>query len=60
MNADDSKMSRMTGLASRFLLAMPFTGLQIRLWGIESVNPKNIKKLMKARRTIGLLPGGFE
>jgi hypothetical protein len=34
MNADDSKMSRMTGLASRFILSLPFIGLQLRLWGI--------------------------
>lgn len=34
MNADDSKMSGMTGLASRFLLALPFVGLELRLWGI--------------------------
>jgi hypothetical protein len=47
MNADDSKMSRMTGLASRFILALPFIGLELRLWGIESVNPNSIKKLMK-------------
>ena len=59
LNADQSKMSRMTGLASRALLHLPFIGLQIRLWGIESVNHKNIRKLKKKKKTIGLLPGGF-
>lgn len=59
INADQSKMSRMTGLASRALLNLPFIGLQIRLWGIEPVDPKNIRKLMSKKKTIGLLPGGF-
>lgn len=60
MNSDDGKMSQMRGLASRFLLAMPVIGWQLRLWGVESVNAKNILRLMKKKRTIGLLPGGFE
>lgn len=60
MNADDSKMSQMTGLASRFILSMPFIGLQLRLWGIQSVNAKHIKSLMSKRKPIGLVPGGFE
>ena len=59
MNADNSKMSQMTGLASRVLLALPFIGLQLRLWGMESVNPKNIRRLMKKKKPIGLIPGGF-
>lgn len=60
MNADDSLMSQMTGLASRFLLSLPFTGLQLRWWGVEAVNPENIKRLMKNRKPLGLIPGGFE
>lgn len=60
MNADDSKMSQMTGLASRFILSMPFIGLHLRLWGIQSVNAKHIKSLMSKRKPIGLVPGGFE
>lgn len=60
MNADDSKMSNMTGLASRFILSMPFIGLQLRLWGIQSVNSNNMKRLMSKKKSIGLLPGGFE
>lgn len=60
MNADHSKMSMMTGLASRFILSMPFIGLELRLWGIQSVNAKNIKNLMKNRKPLGLVPGGFE
>lgn len=60
LNADNSKMSNMTGLASRALLSLPFIGAEIRLWGVESVNAKNIKRLMTEKKSIGLLPGGFE
>lgn len=60
LNADGSKMSKMRGLASRFILAMPFIGLQLRLWGVESVNAKNILRLMRKKKTIGLVPGSFE
>lgn len=59
LNADESKMSRMTGLASRALLSLPVIGLEIRLWGIESVDAKNIRRLMVNKKSIGLLPGGF-
>lgn len=60
MNVDGSLMSRMTGLASRFLLSLPFSGLQLRLWGVEAVDPANIKRLMKDKKPLGLIPGGFE
>ena len=60
MNLDESVMSNMTGLASRFLLGMPFVGLVLRMWGIVSVNPKNLKNLMEKKKPLGLLPGGFE
>ena len=38
MNADKGKMSSMVGLASRFIFLSPFTGLQMRLWGVQGVN----------------------
>ena len=60
MNVDNSKMSGMIGLASRFILAIPFTGLILRLWGLQPVNPQSMKKLMKEGKTIGVLPGGYE
>lgn len=59
MNADNSKTSQMIGLASRFILAIPFIGAQLRLWGVQSVNAKNIIRLMENRKQILVLPGGF-
>jgi hypothetical protein len=52
-------MSRMTGLSSRFMLNMPITGLLLKLWGVQAVNPQNLKQLMSKNKNIGLLPGGF-
>lgn len=60
MNADDTKMSRMTSLASRFILYTPFTGLQVKLWGVQSVDKQNLKRLMNEKKTIGIVPGGYE
>ena len=60
MNADNSKMSSMTALSSRFMLNVPIIGLFLRLWGVEAVDPFHMKKMMNSGRTIGLLPGGFE
>jgi hypothetical protein len=50
----------MSGLSSRFMLNMPITGLLLKLWGVQAVNPENLKNLMSKNRNIGLLPGGFE
>ena len=50
----------MVGLASRFILGMPFIGAQLRLWGFQSVHAKNITRLMEKKKPIGILPGGFE
>lgn len=60
MNADDTKMSRMIGLASRFILYTPYTGLQVKLWGVQSVDKQNLKHLMSEKKTIGIVPGGYE
>lgn len=60
LNADDSVMSNMTALASRFMLSIPFCGGILRMWGIEPIDPTNTKKLMEKGTTIGMLPGGFE
>ena len=60
INTDDGIMSSMRGLASRFILNMPFLGFVLRIWGVDSVNPKKLKKLLAEKKTIGLLPGGFE
>ena len=50
----------MVGLSSRFMLSLPFIGLPLRLWGVDAVNPANMKKLMREGKNIGLVPGGFE
>jgi hypothetical protein len=42
------------------MLNMPITGLLLRLWGVQSVNPQNLKRLMLNNQNVGLLPGGFE
>ena len=47
------------GLSSRAMLAVPFVGIILRIWGYESVDAKNLKKLMKSGRNIALFPGGF-
>ena len=60
MNVDDSKMSSMIGLASRFILIVPIIGMLLRLWGVQAVNPENMKRLMKQGKTIGVVPGGYE
>ena len=60
MNYKDGPMSNMVGLASRFMLNLPFGGLIIRLWGVQAVNAGNLKKLLKKGTNVGLVPGGFE
>ena len=60
MNVDNTKMSSMIGLASRFILIVPIMGGLFRLWGIQGVHPSNIKRLMKQGKTIGIVPGGYE
>ncbi len=60
MNYDNNAMSRMVGLGSRFILNMPVTGLLLRLWGVQAVDPGNLKRLMGNGQNVGLLPGGFE
>ena len=59
MNADNSKMSVAVGLASRFILSTPFIGLQLKLWGVEGVHKQNLKRLMRSKRDISLVPGGY-
>jgi len=34
MHADNSKMSEMVGLASRFILNMPIVAIPLKLWGV--------------------------
>lgn len=59
MNYSNDAMSRFVGLSSRFMLNIPIVGILLRLWGVESVDAKNLKRLMINKKNIGLLPGGF-
>jgi hypothetical protein len=56
---NNDALSRMVGLSSRFMLNMPVTGLLLRLWGVQAVDPNNLKRLMLKSQNVGLLPGGF-
>jgi hypothetical protein len=42
------------------MLFVPVVGLFLRLWDVQSVDSKHMKKLMKEGRNISLMPGGFE
>lgn len=52
--------STIIGLGSRFALNFPFTGAILKLWGVQAVNHKNLKQLMREGKNLGLLPGGYE
>lgn len=56
----DDKLSNMVALASRFILHIPVVNIHFRCWGLQSVDPNNMKRLMKEGKTIGMLPGGYE
>lgn len=60
MNSGNDKMTNMIGLVSRFIYNIPITGAIFRLFGVDSVDPRNVVHLMKEGKTIGILPGGFE
>ena len=59
MNYSDDTMSGFIGLSSRLSHYFPIVGVILRLWGVQSVDAKNLKKLMADRKNIGILPGGF-
>ena len=56
---NNDPLSRMVGLSSRFMLNMPITGLLLKMWGVDAVDPINLKRLMSQEKNVGLLPGGF-
>jgi hypothetical protein len=60
MNSGNDKMTNMIGLISRFIFNVPWVGAIFRLYGMDSVDPKNLAHLMKEGKTVGILPGGFE
>ena len=45
-NYPNDKFSNMIPLASRFILNMPIIGVHFKLWGMQSVDPKNLQRLM--------------
>jgi hypothetical protein len=47
MNCGNDPMTNMRGLASRFIYNTPYIGAILRLYGVKTVDPKNLKKLMK-------------
>ena len=59
LNHDSTKLSTMITLWSRVILTVPIFGFLCRLWGVQSVDPSNMKRLMKKGKTIGMIPGGF-
>lgn len=59
-NYPGEKLTDATILGSRFMLFLPIIGLHFRFWGLESVDPKHLKKLMKKGESISLVPGGYE
>jgi hypothetical protein len=52
-------LAHIIGLGSRFILNFPVTGAILKLWGVQAVNHKNLKQLMREGKNIGILPGGF-
>ena len=60
MNYPTGPFKYCVGLSSNAMLLIPFVGFLLRWWGIEPVDPKNMKKLMRSGKNIALVPGGFE
>lgn len=46
-------------LGSRFALNFPVFGAVLRLWGLDSVDRKNMNKLMDKGINLGIVPGGY-
>ena len=56
----NDKFSTMVGLSSRFMLSLPVFGLLFRFWGLQSVDPVNLKRLLNEGKSVGIVPGGYE
>ena len=50
----------MIGLGSRFILNSPLYGFHFKFWGVEPINQDHLKTLMENRKTLGMIPGGYE
>ena len=60
MHLKEGPFRNVVGLSSRVMLFVPVVGLFLRLWDVQSVDSRHMKKLMKEGRNISLMPGGFE
>ena len=60
MNFKKGPISRIVGMASRFMLSLPFVGIILRLWGIQGVHHSSMKRILRKGHSIGLVPGGYE
>jgi hypothetical protein len=58
-NFPGEKLTDAVTLGSRFVLSLPIIGLHFKFWGLQSVDPKNLKRLMKKNENIALVPGGY-
>jgi len=45
--SEKGQLANMSVLASRFILNFPISGGLMKLWGVKSVDPKNMKKMMR-------------
>jgi hypothetical protein len=59
MNVRNNPYSTMLLLGSRFALNFPVFGAVLRLWGLDSVDRKNMNKLMDKGINLGIVPGGY-
>lgn len=59
-NYPNEKLTNAISLGSRFMLSLPIIGIHFKFWGIQSVDPQNLKSLMKKGKSISIVPGGYE
>lgn len=60
MHSDERPLANAIHLGSRFALNSPLHGLLLQWWGIQSVDGKNMNRLMNEGKNIALVPGGYE
>lgn len=49
----------MTSLGTTLIFFAPIFGGLSKLWGVSSASNYNIKRLMKQKKNLGLIPGGY-
>jgi len=60
VNIYNGKLGEIYLCASRVLLNTPLLGLAHKLSGLTSVDPSNLKVMMKKKKNLAILPGGYE